>query len=260
MELGRLGVWVSPRNIPEEQLGAGAALAERLGYGTFWLGMSPRLTALRPILEATDRIVAATGIVNIWTYEPADLDAEFAALDADFPGRILVGIGVGHRERTEQYAKPLTAMRTFLDGLDALPPHRRCLAALAPKMLELSHRRALGAAPYFTPPEHTREARKLLGDGPLLAPELAFALGDDPAPAHEYAEGYLQLSNYRRNLERFDADVDEVVPHGSAEHVADIVRAHLDAGADHVCVQALGEPGIPERGWSAVIEALRDAT
>ena len=259
MELGRLGVWVSPRGVPPERLPAAAALAERLGYGTLWLGGSPRLTALRPALEGSERLVAATSIVNVWTYDPAELDAEFAALDAEFPGRILVGIGIGHPEYTAQYASPLAAMRTFLDGLDALAPHRRCLAALAPQMLELSRLRALGASPYFTPPEHTREARKQLGDGPLLAPELAFALGDDPASAHEYAQTYLALGNYRRTLERFgmgEDDVDKIVPHGSAEHVADTVRAHLDAGADHVCVQALGEDGIPERSWSAVIEAL----
>ena len=260
MELGTLGVWTSPRGIGDTALlPEAAALAERLGYGTFWLGGSPQLPAVRPLLEATERIVIATGIVNVWTVEPETLAQQFADLDSD---RLLLGVGIGHPEATQEYRAPLTVMRDFLDRLD-VPKERLCLAALAPRMLELAKERTLGAAPYFTPPAHTAAARQQLGEGPLLAPEVAFVLGDDLSAARDYAAGYLALSNYARNLVRHgldeldaDAVIDAVIPHGSVEAIAGNVQAHLDAGADHVCVQALGEPGIPERGWTALAPGL----
>lgn len=149
MELGRIGVWTTYHTIGEEHAGEAAALVEQLGFGTFWLGGSPRLTTVRPLLEATERLVVATGIVNVWAYDPTDLAAEYAELAKEFADRLLVGIGIGHPEATSQYAKPLAAMRAFLDGLDAapapLPRERRCLAALRPKMLDLSTERARGA-------------------------------------------------------------------------------------------------------------------
>lgn len=256
MELGRLGVWTSPRGIGDPALlPQAAALAERLGYGTFWLGGSPQLPVVQPLLDATERIVIATGIVNVWTVEPETLAQQFADLDSD---RVLLGVGIGHPEATQEYRAPLTVMREFLDRLD-VPKERLCLAALGPKMLELAKERTLGAAPYFTPPAHTRAAREQLGEGTLLAPEVAFALDDEGAVARDYAQGYLALSNYARNLVRLGFDdvasdevLDAVVPHGSVETIEANVQAHFDAGADHVCVQALGEPGIPERGWAAL--------
>jgi probable F420-dependent oxidoreductase len=261
MELGTLGVWTSPRGIGDTALlPDAAALAERLGYGTFWLGGSPQLPTLRPLLDATERIVIATGIVNVWTVETETLAQQFAELDDE---RVLLGIGIGHPEATQEYRAPLTVMREFLDRLD-VPKERLCLAALGPRMLDLAKERTLGAAPYFTHPAHTAAARAQLGAGPLLAPEVAFVLGDDVAAARTYAEGYLRLRNYARNLlrhgfeERDVADggsdrlIDAVIPHGSVETIQANVRAHLDAGADHVCVQALGEPGIPERSWTAL--------
>src|SRR6476661_4338829 len=114
MELGKIGVWTSARAIGGEHFGAAAALVEELGYGAFWLGGSPRLPAVRPLLDATSAIVVGTSIVNIWAYEPADLAAEYAELAPDFAERLLVGIGVGHPEATGSYATPLTAMREFL--------------------------------------------------------------------------------------------------------------------------------------------------
>lgn len=268
MNLGRLGVWASPRTVGGERLGEAAALVEGLGYGTFWLGSSPPVSALRPILEATTSLVAATGIANIWATEAADAAADYAALEADFPGRVLVGIGVGHPEATSDYRRPLTAMRRFLDGLDAVPDDRRALAALAPRMLELARERSLGAIPYFTPVAHTAWARAELGDGPLLAPEIAVVVEGGREVARDYAQLYLGLQNYTSNLCRHgfeesdvanggsDRLIDEVVPHGSATHIAAAIRGHLDAGADHVAVQVLGEPGIPERGWAAVAAEL----
>jgi probable F420-dependent oxidoreductase len=230
---------------------------------------------LRPLLETTDRLVVATSIVNVWAYEPEQLAAEYAALAADFPERLLVGIGIGHPEATSRYAQPLFTMRAFLDGLDdaepPLPADRRCLAALGPRMLALSAQRALGPIPYFAPLAHTASARRQLGSSALLAPEVAFVLdGDDErarATARGYARFYLGLTNYASNLLRNGLDendlanggsdtlIDAVIPHGTAAEIAARLRAHLDAGASHVAVQALGEPGIPRRSWTAIAAA-----
>jgi probable F420-dependent oxidoreductase len=278
MELGKIGIWTTYRQIGEENAGEAARLVENCGYGTFWLGGSPRLPAVRPLLEATERLVVGTAIVNIWAYEPEQLAAEHAALARDFPDRLVVGIGVGHPEATSDYSRPLAAMRAFLDGLDAaaepLPAEHRCLAALGPKMLDLSGERTRGAIPYFVPASHTADARERLGPGPLLAPEIACALDSDPvsgrAAARRYAETYLRLGNYTSNLLKHgfteqdldgggsDRLIDAVVPHGNAEQIAAAARAHLDAGADHVALQPVGEPGIPRQGWRAVAAALAE--
>lgn len=277
-KLQGIGVWTSARGIGEPNLPEAAKLVEQLGYSAFWLGGSPRLTELRPLLTATERLTLATGIVNVWQYEPATLAAEHAELAHEFPGRVIAGIGIGHSEATPDYAKPLTTMRRFLDGLDAaeppLPRHERCLAALGPKMLELSAARALGALPYFTPVAHTRFARQTIGERALLATELACVIDTDSergrASARAYAALYLGLSNYTNNLLRHgftaadiadggsDQLIDAVIPHGSAGQVADVARAHLDAGADHVALQPVGVEGIPRQEWTALAAALID--
>ncbi len=231
---------------------------------------------MRPLLEATERLTIATGIVNVWQNEPAQLAAEHAELVSEFPGRLLVGLGIGHPEATSVYSKPLTTMREFLDGLDAADPpilrDERCLAALGPKMLDLSAERSLGAIPYFTPVEHTRSARERLGAGPLLAPELACVIDTDAerarAKARDYAALYLGLRNYTNNLLRSgfteqdiadggsDRLIDAVVPQGTAQDIAAIARAHLDAGADHVCLQPVGPAGVPRDEWAGLAAAL----
>jgi probable F420-dependent oxidoreductase len=159
MELGEFGVWTSYRTLGEENAAEAAALVERLGFGTFWLGGSPQVPALRPLLAASERIVVASGILNVWASDPTRVASDFDALAGEFPGRVLLGIGIGHPEATARYAKPLTAMRAFLDDLDnapaPVPRESRCLAALRPKMLELSRERSLGAHPYFVPVAHT---------------------------------------------------------------------------------------------------------
>jgi probable F420-dependent oxidoreductase len=276
VDLGRIGVWTTYHAIGEDHASEAAALVEQLGFGTFWLGGSPRLPTVRPLLAATERLVVATGIVNVWAYDPAQLAAEYSELAREFPDRLLVGIGIGHPEATSQYAKPLEAMRAFLDGLDAapapLPRERRCLAALGPKMLDLSAARATGAHSYFVPVEHTGTARERLGADKLLAPELACVVDPEPdsarAKARRYAKLYLGLRNYTSNLLRYgfteedigdggsDALIDAVIPHGSADTIATTVRAHLDAGADHVCLQPVGDSGIPREAWTALAGAL----
>ncbi|HEY3613510.1 MAG TPA: TIGR03620 family F420-dependent LLM class oxidoreductase [Gaiellales bacterium] len=276
MELGRFGVWTTYRALGQENAAEAARLAEGLGYGTFWLGGSPQLPAVRPLLEASEALVVATSIVNIWAYDPVELAAEYAGLARDFPDRLLVGVGVGHPEATSDYTRPFTAMRTFLDGLDGaaapIPHDRLAIAALAPKMLALSAERSLGALPYFVPLEHTRVARAAVGDAALVAPEVAVVVGDDAerarAVARDYAGLYLGLSNYTNNLLTLGFDeadiagggsdrlIDAVVPHGTAGDLAGVLRAHLAAGADHVAVQTVGERGIPRRDWTAIAEAL----
>jgi probable F420-dependent oxidoreductase len=277
MNLGRIGVWMSPRALAgEDRLGAAAKLAEELGYGAFWLGGSPRLPAVRPMLEATSRIAVGTSIVNIWKYEPAELAAEYAELAPDFAERLLVGVGVGHPEATSDYTRPFTAMRTFLDALDRaeppIPHDRLAVAALAPRMLALSAERTLGALPYFVHVAHTRAAREDLGTGVLLATEVACVLDEDAerarATARAFAKTYLGLSNYVNNLLRHgfeeediadggsDRLIDAVIPHGTAEEIAAVAGRHLAAGADHVALQVLGEPGIPSQGWSALAAVL----
>lgn len=276
MQLGEFGVWTTYRAIGEENAGAAARLVEELGFGTFWLGGSPQVSALRPLLEASERIVVATGILNVWRSEPQRVASEFDRLRREFPDRVLVGIGIGHPEVTSRYTKPLSSMRAFLGGLDAasppLPSDRRCLAALRPKMLELSAERSLGAHTYFVPVEHTRRARERLGDGPLLAPELACVIDEDVSSAREkaraYAKLYLGLGNYTSNLLESgfteqdiaaggsDRLIDGVVPHGTASQIAEAARRHRSAGADHVCLQPVGGRGIPRDDLSALASAL----
>jgi probable F420-dependent oxidoreductase len=276
MDLGRIGVWTTYRQIGAEHAGEAARLVQDLGFGTFWLGGSPRLSSVRPLLEATDRLVVATGIVNVWSYDPTELAAEYVQLAEEFPDRVLVGIGIGHPEATSQYATPLAAMRGFLDGLDQagtpLTRDRRCLAALGPKMLELCKTRSRGAHTYFVGVAHTRAARGELGEDALLAPELACVVDTDfesaRAKARRYAELYLGLRNYTGNLLRhgFNEDdiaeggsdrlIDAVIPHGTAEDIAAVAREHLDAGADHVCLQPVGVRGIPRDEWTALAGAL----
>src|SRR5215218_1233615 len=278
MDIGSIGIWTSYGPFGQQRVGEAAKLAEDLGYSTWWLGGSPHVLNIRPILEATSTLVAATGILNVWSNDPADTAAADASLREDFPGRFMLGIGIGHPEATSDYRRPLTTMRTFLDGLDASPTpppvDERCLAALGPKMLDLAGERTAGTHPYFVPVEHTRVARERLGPATLVAPEVACVVEADPvrakAVAREYAKLYLGLRNYTQNLldvgftEVDVADggsdrlLDAVIPQGSAEEIAEVVRAHLDAGADHVCVQPLGEPGIPRGSWTALAKALID--
>jgi probable F420-dependent oxidoreductase len=276
MNIGTIGVWTSYRPFGRERAGEAARLVEQLGYGAWWLGGSPPVDDLRPILDATTTLTAATGILNVWSSDPAETASAAAAIREDHPGRSVLGIGIGHPEATSEYRRPLAAMRAFLDELDrspAPPPvEERCLAALRPRMLDLARERSAGAHTYFVPVEHTRIARERLGPGKLLAPEVACVVETDPtrarAVAREYAKLYLGLSNYTRNLLELgyteddiggggsDRLIDAVVPHGTAGQIAEVVRAHLESGADHVCLQPLGEPGIPRESWTALADVL----
>jgi probable F420-dependent oxidoreductase len=267
VNLGRVGVWRRRHDGAEP-----VREIEALGYGALWVGGSPSLEQVRPYLEASDRIPVATGILNIWQHEPADVAAGHARLQSEFGGRFLLGIGVGHPEATSDYTRPLTAMRAFFDGLRDVPREEMVAAALGPKMLDLAAERSLGTHPYFTSVEHTRFARQRVGPDALVAPEVAVVVEADAGRAREIARGYaaryLELRNYASNLLRFgfterdladggsDRLIDAVIPHGSAEAVAEAVRAHLEAGADHVCLQPLGHGPAPVDDYRALASAL----
>src|ERR1700761_3225947 len=276
MNFGEWGVWTSFNRIDEADAAEAAGVAEAAGFGPFGLGGSPRLATARPLLEGSEKLIVGTSIVNIWGYDPEDLAREFQELEADFPGRVCVGIGVGHPEATSDYKRPLSAMEKFLDGIDAaprpIPADRRILAALAPKMLATSGRRSLGTIPYFTSVDHTRWAREQVGPDKVLIPELACVVDEDVerarATAREYARLYLGLSNYTNALlqhgfEQADIEnggsdrlIDHVIPHGSAADIAAAARAHREAGADQVCFQPLGGEGIPAADWQALAAAV----
>lgn len=271
MNLGEVGIWRSRR----AGLGPVAEI-EALGYGALWIGGSPSVEQARPYLEASSRLPIATGILNIWQHEPAEVAAEHARVAREFPGRFVLGIGVGHPEATSDYTRPLAAMRAFFDGLDAaeppVPREERLAAALGPKMLDLAAERSLGTHPYFVSVEHTRFARERVGDGVLVAPEVAVVVEPDDEAARQiarsYAKSYLRLRNYTSNLLRFgftehdiadagsDRLIDAVIPHGPPEKIAEAVRAHLEAGADHVCLQPLGHGPEPLEDYKALARVL----
>jgi len=272
-ELGSVGIWRGARD-----LDAGLAReVELLGYGTIWQGGSPSsdLEAAEELLGATSRIRLATGIVNIWKSDPAELADSFHRIDARFPGRLFLGIGTGHREATPQRARPLEAMSRYLDVLDerGVPLARRVLSALGPKMLAIAAERSGGTHPYLTVPAQTAEARAALGPDALVAPEQTVVLDGDPGSARQSARAflanYLQMVNYTSNMQRggFDesdiADggsdrlVDAIVVHGGAPVLAAAVRAHLDAGADHVCVQVVPSSGDIVPALRAIAQELQ---
>lgn len=268
--LGRVGVWATAGNLTRQL----AAELESLGFGAIWIGGSPPgdLRPVRDLLDATRGIAVATGIVNIWTDDAATVAAAYHRVTADHPGRFLLGIGVGHPEAVTGYEQPYAALTGYLDRLDehGVPVRGRILAALGPRVLRLAGERAAGAHPYLTTPAHTRMARELLGSGPLLAPEQKLVVDSDPERARTTARRavsrYLVLDNYRRNLQRLgyteldlsgsgsDRLVDALAPHGSPSTILQAATAHLEAGADHVCVQVLGDD--PRPGYRALASSL----
>lgn len=256
-EMGAFGVWRMARGFTPEL----AREVEALGYGATWLGGSPGgdLAIVESLLDATERITIATGIVNMWRDEADTVARSYHRIVAGHPGRFLLGVGVGHREAIDRYRKPLDKMVGYLDRLDesGVPREDVVLAALGPKALALAGERTAGAHPYLTTPRHTGYARQVLGDGPILAPEHKVILDTDPVRARTLARPvvsrYLNRVNYRNNLLRegwsetdlvdggSDRLVDALVLHGTVEDVAAGLTAHLEAGADHVAIQVLGD-------------------
>jgi probable F420-dependent oxidoreductase len=273
-QLGQFGIWHSGSQVTP----AFAARLDQLGFGALWLGGSPRgdLAQVEELLDATSALTLATGIVNIWQDEATKVAASFTRVESRHPGRFLLGVGAGHREATEQYARPYEAVKTYLDVLlgEGVPATSLVLAALGPKMLRLAAERTAGAHPYLVTPEYTRQARAIVGAGPLLAPEQKAVLETDPERARalgreRVSRPYLGLTNYTSNLRRLgwneddlsdggsDALIDALVAHGSAGQVAARLAEHLQAGADHVCVQLLTGPRAdPLEGYRQLAQAL----
>ena len=270
--VGTVGVWLFGAAFDTDPAGV-ASRVERLGYGALWVGggnTKPSAFArIEAALAGSTTLVLATGIASIWAWEPAELARQARSIALGHPGRFLLGLGVSHAPLVEHlglsYERPYSAMERFLADLAAATADERgpqvplALAALGDKMLALSGRESVGAHPYFVPVEHTRHAREVLGAGPLLAPELAVVAETDPSAARAVARGYMQrylaLPNYAGNLLRLgyldedladggsDRLVDAIVAWGSPSDIATRVREHLDAGADHVCIQPLAPGG-----------------
>jgi probable F420-dependent oxidoreductase len=277
MDLGPVGIWTFALDLqPVARAREVAAELEELGYGAVWVpdavGRDPLVHAAL-LLGGTSRISIGTGIAQIYGRDPMTMTGGWKTISEAFPGRFVLGLGVSHQPmveglRGQTYGPPLTAMREYLERMDTAmyvaaeptEPPRRVLAALGPKMLALAAERADGAHPYNVPPEHTARAREILGPAKLLAPEQAVVLETDPVEARRIGRGhlaiYLDLPNYMNNLRRFgitdddiaeggsDRLVDTLVAWGDVDAIRARVRAHLDAGADHVAVQVL----TPDRG------------
>jgi probable F420-dependent oxidoreductase len=282
--LGRLGVWATELRFGDPGfIREAAAELEDLGYGALWFpgGRGGDLTgAIDLLLDATKTVTIATGILNIWMHEPAEIGAWWNALAPERRARVMLGLGVGHAPVIgEAWKKPLEKMATWLDGLDAegVPAARRCIAALGPKMIDLARERSAGTHPYLVTPEHTAMSRQRLGKQALVAPEQGVVLDADPerarATARAHLAHYATLPNYCASWRRLgfaEADiealsdrlVDALFASGDRAAIGMRIKAHLDAGADHVCLQvisgAIGAGSDPEavrRVWRALAPA-----
>lgn len=288
--LGRVGIWSGALDaLAVGEAAEAVAELDELGYGALWFGEAygrEAFTSSALYLQASRRLVVATGIASIYGRDAVAANAASRTLCAAFPGRFLLGLGVSHaplveRVRGHVYGKPVQAVREYLEAMDAAPylvgdpgdPAPRVLAALGPKMLELSRDRAQGAHPYLVTPAHTASARALLGDDPVLAVEQAVVLTDDEEVfrrrAHAHLEVYTGLPNYRNSWVRQGFGEQDAVRGGSArlqdalvakglEAARARVQEHLDAGASHVCVQVLGDDpfAVPREDWRTLAAAL----
>ncbi len=292
--LGRVGVWsFALQRMTAADAGAAMRAFEGLGYPTVWMpesvGSKEAFAHSGLLLSASERAIVAPGIASIYARDPMAMANGARALAEAYPGRFVLGIGVSHAPsvalRGGSYGKPVATMREYIDGMDAAQyagpeptePVPLVLAALGPRMLELAAERADGAHPYFVPVEHTPVARKAIGPETCLAVEQTAVLSTDPDKARRigraFAKHYLALPNYANNLRRLgwadediandgsDRLIDAVVAWGDVDAIAARVRAHLDAGADHVCVQlrsdSSADPALA--GYTELAAALLEA-
>jgi len=287
MQLGKLGIWFFTDAMAAPEAAEFVQRIEAQGYGALWI---PETMGREPfahsawLLANTQRLVIATGIANIYGRDALAAASAQRTLNEQSGGRFLLGLGVSHAPlvqgvRGHEYRAPLATMRAYLEGMAkanymAVPPAetpRTVIAALGPKMLALAAELADGAHPYLVPPEHTAQAREAMGPDALLCTEQKVLLETDPSRAREIARRalamYLGLPNYRRNLLRLgfsesdlndggsDKVVDSLVAWGDIRAIESRVKAHFDAGADHVCIQPLNPEGLP-RPDERVLEAL----
>jgi probable F420-dependent oxidoreductase len=291
IDIGTYGIWTATLDAqPSAVAGEAVAQLEDMGWGAVWI---PETVFREPfvhaalLLQASSRIKVATGIVNRYGRDPLACNAAMQTLNEAFPGRFLLGLGVSHEHlvswvRKHDYSKPYTGMVQYLDAMEKArffapkgePPARMVLAALGGEAQHLRAERTAGAHPYFVPPEHTELARSIMGPEPLLAVEQMVVLDPDPssarATARQHMEVYLKAPNYTNNLARLgygpeevadggsDRLVDAIVARGTVDDALRRVQAHLDAGADHVCIQVLHPDlsHLPLPEWREVAGAL----
>lgn len=258
--LGRIGLWSMELRSAGKEAGARAAAeAEKMGYTALWTpgGIDDQVLGdVDNLLDATSKAVIGTGIINVWKQTPADVGAWFKEESPDRQARTMLGFGISHGPIIgESYGKPIENMAAYLDGLDkaGVPRANRCIAALGPKMLDLAGERTAGSHPYLVPPEHSAVARKRMGPNALVAPEVGVVLESDPATARAMARDavsfYLTLPNYVNNWRRLgfseedvkgsDKLIDALFAWGEPKKIAERINAHLEAGADHVCIQVI---------------------
>jgi probable F420-dependent oxidoreductase len=285
MHLGRTGIWSAEMRYGDPgRIGEAAAEVDELGYGAVWIPDvgGDVLAAVELLLGAAPRIGVATGILNIWMQEAAEVARRRAGWDADRQRRFTLGLGVSHAPLIDsgqpgRYTKPYSRMVDYLDALDGaevpFPTDARVLAALGPRMLGLARERAAGAHPYFVPPEHVAGAREVLGPEATIAVELAVVLDEDPTSAretaHRHTSRYVRLPNYTNNLRTFgfgdddfagagsDRLVDAIVAWGDLDAIVGRVALMREAGADHVCIQVIRPDGeLPLAEWRTLAPAL----
>lgn len=291
LQLGRVGLWAADFDlVPMAVAQEGISRVEEMGFSTVWVPeavLREAFSSCALLLSATRKMTIATGIASLHARTAQSMQAGWKTLSEAFPDRFLLGIGVSHAPMVQgvhkgTYDKPYSTMVEYLDAMDngvfispqpSTPP-RRVLAALGPKMLKLAAEKTDGAHPYFTSVEHTAFAREVLGKDSLLAPELSVVLNEDSSTAkdiaNKYMSTYTRLPNYANNLKRFgftDDDItghsdrlmDAIVPRGSIDVIVARIKEHLDAGADHVCVQVLtGQPGkLPMKQWEELADAVK---
>ena len=279
--LGRIGIWSGELRFGDAAAGQKAmAELDELGFGAIWIpgGFGGDiLDAVDRGLAATKKAVIATGIINIWKHEPEEIGGWWHRLSDDHKSRVMLGLGVSHGPMIgADYQKPLAKMASYLDGLDkqGIPAAHMCIAALAPKMLQLSAERTAGTHPYLVTPAHSAIARAAVGPDRLVAPEQHVLLETDPARAREMGrealKPYMQFPNYVNSWRRLgfseedvagsDRLVDEIVAWGGTEVIIDRVKQHQNAGADHVCLQVVTGEGLdgkaPSKAWRTLAEAL----
>jgi probable F420-dependent oxidoreductase len=287
MDLGRAGIWSTELRYGDPgEIRDAAAELEELGWSALWVPSvmdAGVLAASERLLEATTTITVATGVLNLWMHEPAEVAAEAARLDTAHPGRFLLGIGVSAPVSAQsvgrEFSRPLAVLGAYLDQLDRADPpvlaSQRLLAALGPKMLALAARRAAGAHPLLVPPSHTARARQILGPRAVLAPHQAVILETDPGAARATARQALgpslSMPHYQASFRRlgFSADdlarggsdhlIDAIIAWGDPGTISKRIREHHDAGADHVAVHVMSPgPGHPPRKlWRRLSDALR---
>ena len=290
MNITALGVWCHFDAMPASGAAVATQRIEALGYGALWIPEALGREAFASasfLLSSTSKLIVATGIANIWARDATTMAAGRATLAEQSGGRFLLGIGVSHRPlvqemRGHQWSKPYSMMRSYLDAMArapyaAVPPTEAqptVIGALHPRMLALAAERTSGAHPYLVPPEHTAFARETMGPDAWICTEQKVLLEKDATKARAIARHaiamYLELPNYRTNLERFgfgDEDfraggsnrlVDAIVAWGDEKAIATRIKAHHDAGANHVCIQPLHPLGMPQPDWN-VLEALAPA-